>query len=100
MFQWQLNLDGLILDFFTQSVSRQSYKSEIELTQTEFKIIALFFKTPEKTLKKEDIVREVWRKEALSPKAFDFHLSKLREKLKPLEVQIHYQLNEGYRLQL
>lgn len=88
----------LLLDTFTQTVSRDSVEKLIQLTQTEYKILALFFRNPERRLNREEIIGEVWKSEALSPKAFDFHLSKLREKLRDLNVKINYQTNEGYCL--
>lgn len=88
----------LTLDTFTQTVTRENIQKIIQLTQTEYKILALFFRNPERRLNREEIIGEVWKSEALSPKAFDFHLSKLREKLRELSVKINYQTNEGYCL--
>lgn len=88
----------LALDTFTQTVSRDQISKVIQLTQTEYKILALFFRNPDRRLNREGIIGEVWKSEALSPKAFDFHLSKLREKLRDLNVKINYQTNEGYCL--
>ncbi len=88
----------LTLDTFTQTVTRENVQKIIQLTQTEYKILALFFRNPERRLNREEIIGEVWKSEALSPKAFDFHLSKLREKLRELNVKINYQTNEGYCL--
>jgi len=88
----------LTLDTFTQTVARENIQKIIQLTQTEYKILALFFRNPECRLNREEIIGEVWKSEALSPKAFDFHLSKLREKLRELNVKINYQTNEGYCL--
>jgi len=88
----------LTLDTFTQTVTRENVQKIIQLTQTEYKILALFFRNPERRLNREEIIGEVWKSEALSPKAFDFHLSKLREKLRELSVKINYQTNEGYCL--
>lgn len=88
----------LTLDTFTQTVTRDEIQKIIQLTQTEYKILALFFRNPERRLNRDEIIGEVWKSEALSPKAFDFHLSKLREKLRELNVKINYQTNEGYCL--
>lgn len=88
----------LTLDTFTQTVTRENVQKIIQLTQTEYKILALFFRNQERRLNREEIIGEVWKSEALSPKAFDFHLSKLREKLRELNVKINYQTNEGYCL--
>lgn len=88
----------LSLDTFTQTVTRENVQKIVQLTQTEYKILALFFQNPDQRLNREQIIGEVWKTEALSPKAFDFHLSKLREKLRDLNVKINYQTNEGYCL--
>jgi DNA-binding response OmpR family regulator len=89
---------NLTLDTFTQTVSREGIQKIIQLTQTEYKILALFFRNPDRRLNRDEIIGEVWKSEALSPKAFDFHLSKLREKLRELNVKINYQTNDGYCL--
>lgn len=89
---------ALTLDTYAQNVSRDNANRPVQLTQTEYKILALFFRNPERRLHREEIIGEVWKSEALSPKAFDFHLSKLREKLRELMVKINYQTNEGYCL--
>lgn len=96
--QLKPRLKDLTLDTFTQTVTRDGNKKPIQLTQTEYKILALFFQNPDRRLDREEIIGEVWKSEALSPKAFDFHLSKLREKLREIEVKINYQTNEGYCL--
>lgn len=88
----------LSLDTFTQTVTRSQIGKVVQLTQTEYKILALFFRKPDSRLHREGIISEVWKSEALSPKAFDFHLSKLREKLRDLNVKINYRTNEGYCL--
>ena len=88
----------MTLDTFTQTVTRENVQKIVQLTQTEYKILALFFRNPDRRLNREEIIGEVWKSEALSPKAFDFHLSKLREKLRDLNVKINYQTNEGYCL--
>lgn len=88
----------LELDTFTQTVTREGVQKTVQLTQTEYKILALFFKNPNQRMNREHIIGEVWKTEALSPKAFDFHLSKLREKLRDLNVKVNYQTNEGYCL--
>lgn len=88
----------LTLDTFTQTVTRDAVEKIVQLTQTEYKILALFFRNPDRRLNREEIIGEVWKSEALSPKAFDFHLSKLREKLRELTVKINYQTNDGYCL--
>lgn len=88
----------LTLDTYAQNVSRENFTKIVQLTQTEYKILALFFRNAERRLNRDEIIGEVWKSEALSPKAFDFHLSKLREKLRDLSVKINYQTNEGYCL--
>lgn len=88
----------LILDTFTQTVARENVQKVIQLTQTEYKILALFFRNADRRLNRDEIIGEVWKSEALSPKAFDFHLSKLREKLRELNIKINYQSSEGYCL--
>jgi len=94
----QAKFQDLTLDTYAQNVTRTGFNKESQLTQTEYKILALFFRNSDRRLNREEIIGEVWKSEALSPKAFDFHLSKLREKLRDLSVKINYQAGEGYCL--
>ncbi len=94
----QAKFKDLTLDTYAQNVTRKGMSNQIQLTQTEYKILALFFRNSDRRLNRDEIIGEVWKSEALSPKAFDFHLSKLREKLRELSIKIHYQASEGYCL--
>jgi DNA-binding response OmpR family regulator len=94
----QIKFKDLTLDTYAQNVTRSGLAHQIQLTQTEYKILSLFFRNADRRLNREEIIGEVWKSEALSPKAFDFHLSKLREKLRELSAKINYQASEGYCL--
>jgi DNA-binding response OmpR family regulator len=89
---------GLTLDAFAQNVTRENRPIEVPLTQTEFRMMALFFRAPFRRLHRDHIISTLWAGEQLSHKVFDFHLSKAREKLARLSVAIDYRSGEGYRL--
>jgi len=89
----------LTLDPFDQQVTRESFPTTIPLTQTEYKILALLFTKVAPRLERTKIISRVWERTVQSSRVFDFHLSKLREKLRKVSVKIEL-AKEGYCLLL
>lgn len=89
----------LTLDPFDQQVTRESFQATIPLTQTEYKILALLFTKVAPRLERTKIISRVWERTVQSSRVFDFHLSKLREKLRKVSVKIEL-AKEGYCLLL
>jgi two-component system response regulator ResD len=73
---------GLKLNPETREVSRED--TEIHLSPKEFDILYYFMKNPFKTLTKQQVFEEVWRRDFYNPsdnKVVDEHINKLRRKL-------------------
>jgi DNA-binding response OmpR family regulator len=86
------------LDSFAQTLSRSGTAAVVPLTQTEFKLIAFFFRNPERSLHRDEIILALWQGRAFSGKVLDFHLAKAREKICGLSLKIEFNRREGYRL--
>lgn len=98
----QVNLSKygeLTLDSFEQQVTRENFKASVPLTQTEYKILALLFTKVAPPLERTKIISRVWERTVQGSRVFDFHLSKLREKLRVVSVRIEL-AKEGYCLLL
>jgi two-component system alkaline phosphatase synthesis response regulator PhoP len=74
-------------------------EQEIPLTQTEFKLMILFSKNPEKLFTRQQILREVWGNSVkVSDRVIDVHLCSLRKKMNQSSVKIIPVTGRGYRL--
>ncbi len=91
-----LVFDGLELDLDTRRVQRQG--QPVELTSTEFELLALLAHTPGKVFSRDDILNRLRGHEAdLQTRAVDLLVSRLRKKLEPLDC-IKTWRNAGYSL--
>ncbi len=91
-----LQFDGLSLDLDRHLVLRQG--APVELTGTEFALLALLARTPGKVFSRDDILNHLRGHEAeLYTRAVDIVVSRLRKKLEPLDC-IRTQRNAGYAL--
>ena len=93
-----LRFDGLTVDPATRSVLRQG--QPVELTSTEFDLLALLARSPGKGFSRDDILNQLRGHEAeLFTRAVDIVVSRLRRKLEPLDA-IKTLRNAGYSLAL
>ncbi len=91
-----LRFDGLELDLDRHLVLRQG--APVELTGTEFALLALLAGAPGKVFSRDDILNHLRGHEAeLYTRAVDIVVSRLRKKLEPLDC-IRTQRNAGYAL--
>ncbi len=91
-----LRFDGLELDLDRHLVLRQGVP--VELTGTEFALLALLAGAPGKVFSRDDILNHLRGHEAeLYTRAVDIVVSRLRKKLEPLDC-IRTQRNAGYAL--
>ncbi|WP_421953429.1 response regulator transcription factor [Polaromonas sp.] len=87
---------GLVVDLETREVLRQGER--IELTGTEFELLALLAAEPGKVFGRDDILNRLRGHEAeLYTRAVDIVVSRLRKKLEPLDC-IKTLRNAGYTL--
>ena len=89
-----LAFDGLVVDLERRQVQRLG--SAVELTSTEFDLLALLASEPQKVFSRDDILNRLRGVEAeLQTRAVDILVSRLRKKLEPLDC-IKTLRNAGY----
>jgi OmpR family response regulator RpaB len=92
----QLRFEGLLIDLDRHAVQRQG--EAIELTGTEFELLAMLATAPGKVFSRDDILEKLRGRSAedIHSRAVDILVSRLRRKLEPLDC-IHTLRNAGYR---
>jgi OmpR family response regulator RpaB len=90
-----LRFEGIEIDLDRRSVQRQG--QAIELTSTEFELLALLAAAPHKVFSRDDILASLrgHSAEDIHSRAVDILVSRLRRKLEPLDC-IHTLRNAGY----
>ncbi|MDM0038857.1 response regulator transcription factor [Variovorax sp. J22G21] len=92
----RLAFDGLAIDLDRREVLRQGER--VELTGTEFELLALLAAEPGRVFSRDDILNRLRGHEAdLYTRAVDIVVSRLRKKLEPLDC-IKTLRNAGYTL--
>jgi two-component system, OmpR family, response regulator len=91
----QLRFEGIEIDLDRRSVMRHG--ETIELTSTEFELLALLAAAPHKVFSRDDILEKLRGRSAedIHSRAVDILVSRLRRKLEPLDC-IHTLRNAGY----
>jgi len=90
----RLVFDGLVIDLERRQVLRQG--AAVELTGTEFELLVLLAREPQKVFSRDEILNRLRGHEAdLYTRAVDILISRLRKKLEPLDV-IRTLRNAGY----
>ncbi len=91
----QLRFEGLLIDLDRRSVQRQG--EDIELTGTEFELLALLASAPQRVFGRDEILERLRGRSAedIMSRAVDILVSRLRRKLEPLDC-IHTLRNAGY----
>jgi len=92
----QLRFEGLTIDLDRRTVQRQG--DAVDLTSTEFELLALLAAAPHKVFSRDDILDKLRGRSAedIHSRAVDILVSRLRRKLEPLDC-IHTLRNAGYR---
>jgi two-component system, OmpR family, response regulator len=93
--QRQLRFEGLVIDLDRRSV--QCGDEMLELTSTEFELLALLAGAPHKVFSRDQILEKLRGRSAedIHSRAVDILVSRLRRKLEPLDC-IHTLRNAGY----
>ena len=90
----RLRFDGLEIDFERRQVLRHG--EALELTGTEFELLALLAREPQKVFSRDEILNRLRGHDAdLYTRAVDILVSRLRKKLEPLDC-IKTLRNAGY----
>jgi two-component system phosphate regulon response regulator PhoB len=91
----------LVVDEFSLDKGNFEIKirgSRLDLTTTEFKLLAALVEHRGKTLSRETLLQDVWGyKNAIDTRTVDTHVRRLREKLGPSADRIVTMRGEGYR---
>ena len=93
--QRQLRFEGLCIDLDRRSVQRGDV--DVELTGTEFELLALLAAAPQRVFSRDEILERLRGRSAedIHSRAVDILVSRLRRKLEPLDC-IHTLRNAGY----
>ena len=95
----KLIFDGIIIDIELKEVQIGSKK--IFLTKTEFEILALLAKRPEKVFSREEIIDTVWHETPyITERTVDVHITRLRKKLGAYATLITNRSGYGYRFRI
>jgi len=91
----QLRFEGLAIDLDRRSATRGA--DELELTGTEFELLALLAAAPNRVFSRDEILERLRGRSAedIHSRAVDILVSRLRRKLEPLDC-IHTLRNAGY----
>jgi OmpR family response regulator RpaB len=91
----QLRFEGIDIDLDRRSVQCQGRM--VDLTSTEFELLALLAAAPHKVFSRDDILEKLRGRSAedIHSRAVDILVSRLRRKLEPLDC-IHTLRNAGY----
>jgi len=91
----------LVVDEFSLDKGNFEIKvrdTRLDLTTTEFKLLAALVEHRGKTLSRETLLQDVWGyKNAIDTRTVDTHVRRLREKLGPSADRIVTMRGEGYR---
>ena len=90
-----LRFEGIEIDLDRRNVQRQG--AVVELTSTEFELLAMLAAAPHKVFSRDDILEKLRGRSAedIHSRAVDILVSRLRRKLEPLDC-IHTLRNAGY----
>lgn len=92
----RLVLDEFIMDFELKELIIHGEKTS--LTKTEFEILSLLAKHPEKVYSREDIINVVWEETPyITERTVDVHITRLRKKLGKYASLITNRSGYGYR---
>ena len=91
-----LSVGGLAIDFEFKEVFIDGDK--IELTKTEFEVLSLLARNPEKLFSRERMIDTIWRESPyVTERTVDVHIARLRKKMKKYANLITNRSGYGYR---
>ena len=92
-----LNYGSLSLNLETIEVYNKNTK--INLTKTEFDLLSLFIKSPNKVFTREEILNKIWGYDTIvTDRTIDVHINKLRKKIEQENRVIFSSHGRGYYL--
>ena len=95
----KLIFDDFVIDIELKEV--QIGSKRITLTKTEFEILALLAKRPERVFSREEIIRNAWSETPyITERTVDVHITRLRKKLGDYAPLISNRPGYGYRFNI
>ncbi|MDR3236740.1 MAG: response regulator transcription factor [Prevotellaceae bacterium] len=92
----KLIFDDLIIDLELKELSVGNEK--VQLTKTEFELIVLLAKNPERIYSREEIIEHIWKETPyITERTVDVHITRLRKKLGRRSAVISNRAGFGYR---
>jgi two-component system alkaline phosphatase synthesis response regulator PhoP len=95
----RVKFPGLVIDLGRHEVLRDG--DTVELTRTEFNLLALLASRPGRVVSRVEMIEQVWGREAeLEPRSIDAHIYRLRRKIEPNHehpTYVHAIPGVGYR---
>ena len=99
-----LQLGNIIMDIERMAIEitmENGSRQPVDLTPLEFKIFRLFLSRPEQVFSREHIIERVWGfNHNITARTVDAHISNLRRKVLPGQLQIETVLGAGYKVSL
>lgn len=95
----KLTISNFIIDYDLKDVSIDGTK--IELTKTEFELLNLLAKHPERVFTREEIIDDVWKDTPfITERTVDVHITRLRKRLGSYSGIITNRTGFGYRFNI
>lgn len=92
----QLSYGAFLLDFKLKELSIRNVT--IPLTKTEFELLALLAKSPDRMFSRENIIQKLWSETPyITERTVDVHITRLRKKLGDYAGVIYNKTGYGYR---
>ncbi|MEN9447360.1 MAG: Transcriptional regulatory protein YycF [Bacteroidota bacterium] len=91
-----LNYGSFVFDFNLKELSINNEK--IQLTKTEFELLSLLAKQPDRMFSRENIINKLWSETPyITERTVDVHITRLRKKLGNYATVISNRTGYGYR---
>lgn len=95
----KLIYNNFILDFNLKELSIDCEK--IALTKTEFELLSLLAKNPDRMFSRENIITKLWQESPyITERTVDVHIARIRKKLGNYASVIHNRAGYGYRFNI
>jgi len=92
----KLIYNNFVLDFNLKELSIDGEK--IALTKTEFELLSLLAKNPDRMFSRENIIDKLWQDSPyITERTVDVHIARIRKKLGDYASVIHNRTGYGYR---
>ncbi|MFI3299008.1 MAG: response regulator transcription factor [Rikenellaceae bacterium] len=92
-----ISVGDITLDIESKNVKVAG--ADVQLTKTEFQLLLLMAKKPEKSFSREELLSKVWGSDVfVESRTVDVHIARLRKKIEKSDLQIVSRSGYGYSL--